>query len=145
MNTCSDGVRPGDSLRTSAVLMHGVMGGPHVPTIAPWRLTVTAAMRRPMSGGRLSLPLSILEVFGSKRPALGGVASGRVRGETPAHLLHAGVDVLEPYLTADDKARLAGWDQFKATSRGGHVSYNKGQRKDQRRLYTETADTTPSG
>ena len=55
------------------------------------------------------------------------------------------VDVLEPYLTADDKARLAGWDEFKATSRGGHVSYNKGQRKYQRRLYTETADTTPSG
>ena len=50
------------------------------------------------------------------------------------------VDVLEPYLTADDKARLAGWEQFKATSRGGHVSYNKGQRKYQRRLYTETAD-----
>ena len=42
------------------------------------------------------------------------------------------VDVLEPYLTADDKARLTGWEQFKATSRGGHVSYNKGQRKYQR-------------
>ena len=55
------------------------------------------------------------------------------------------VDVLEPYLTADNKARLAGWEQFKATSRGGHVSYNKGQRKYQRRLYSEAADTTPSG
>jgi hypothetical protein len=30
-------------------------------------------------------------------------------------------------------------------ARNGHVSYNKGQRKYQRKLYTETADTTPSG
>ena len=46
------------------------------------------------------------------------------------------VDVLEPYLTADDKARLAGWEQYKATSRGGHVTYNKGQRTYRRRLGT---------
>ena len=35
------------------------------------------------------------------------------------------VDVLEPYLTAEDKARLAGWEQYKATSRGGHVCTTK--------------------
>ncbi len=55
------------------------------------------------------------------------------------------VDVLEPYLSKDDKARLAGWEQYRATSRGGHVSYNKGQRKYQRRLYTEKVDETPAG
>jgi len=46
------------------------------------------------------------------------------------------VDVLEPWLTADDKARLAGWEQFRTTSKNGHISYNKGQRKYQRRLYS---------
>jgi hypothetical protein len=55
------------------------------------------------------------------------------------------VDVLEPYLSKDDKARLAAWDKYKATSRSGHVSYNKGQRKYQRRLYTEEADEAPGG
>jgi hypothetical protein len=29
------------------------------------------------------------------------------------------VDVLEPYLTAEDEARLVGWEQYKAISRGG--------------------------
>ena len=43
------------------------------------------------------------------------------------------VDVLEPYLTAEDKTRLAGWEQYRATNRNGHVTYNKGQRIYQRR------------
>ena len=47
------------------------------------------------------------------------------------------VDVLDPYLTADDKERLAGWEQYKAGSKSGHVTYNKGQRQYQRRLYAE--------
>ena len=55
------------------------------------------------------------------------------------------VDVLEPYLTADDKTRLAKWEQFRTTSRSGHISYNKGQRTYQRRLYTETAEPAASG
>ena len=55
------------------------------------------------------------------------------------------VDVLEPYLTADDKSRLAKWEQYRTTSRNGHVSYNKGQRVYQRRLYTESAEATTAG
>ena len=55
------------------------------------------------------------------------------------------VDVLEPYLTEDDKSRLAAWEQFRTVSKNGHISYNKGQRKYLRRLYTETADTEASG
>ena len=54
-------------------------------------------------------------------------------------------DVLESYMSAADKDRLAGWEQYKATSRNGHVSYNKGQRTYQRRLYTEAADAAPGG
>jgi hypothetical protein len=55
------------------------------------------------------------------------------------------VDVLDPYLTADDKKRLEAWSQYKASSKSGHVSYNKGQRKYQRRLYSETVETAPAG
>ena len=55
------------------------------------------------------------------------------------------VDVLEPYLTAEDKSRLTAWEQYRTTSRNGHVSYNKGQRVYQRRLYTEAAETAASG
>ena len=55
------------------------------------------------------------------------------------------VDVLDPYLTMDDKQRLEAWSQYKATSKNGHVSYNKGQRKYQRRLYSETVETAPAG
>jgi hypothetical protein len=55
------------------------------------------------------------------------------------------IDVLEPYLTSYDRSRLAGWEEFKTTSRNGHVSYNKGQRKYQRRLYSETAEPAQSG
>ncbi len=36
------------------------------------------------------------------------------------------VDVLELYLTAEDKARLAGWEQYRTTNRNGHITYNKG-------------------
>ena len=54
------------------------------------------------------------------------------------------VDVLETYLSADDKRRLEAWSQYKASSKSGHVSYNKGQRRYQRRLYTEKAEAAPS-
>src|SRR5580700_4775405 len=55
------------------------------------------------------------------------------------------VDVLEPYLTAEDKARLAAWEQYKTTSKNGHISYNKGQRTYRRQLHSETVETAPSG
>jgi predicted TIM-barrel fold metal-dependent hydrolase len=55
------------------------------------------------------------------------------------------VDVLDPYLTVDDKTRLAGWVQFQTTSRNGHISYNRGQRTYQRRLYSEAVETAPGG
>ena len=65
----------------------------------------------------------------------GNMARGGYRFfDTDAHV-GPYMDVLEPYLTADDKTRLAGWEQYQSTSRGGHISYNKGQRKYQRRLY----------
>jgi predicted TIM-barrel fold metal-dependent hydrolase len=54
-------------------------------------------------------------------------------------------DVIEQFLSEDEKSRLALWEPFKATSRSGHVSYNKGQRKYQRRLYSDAADTAPAG
>src|ERR1700748_2223227 len=54
-------------------------------------------------------------------------------------------DVLEPYLSADEKRRLEAWSQYKSSNKNGHVSYNKGQRKYQRRLYSETVDATPGG
>ena len=55
------------------------------------------------------------------------------------------VDVLDPYLTANDRQRLEAWSQYKASSKSGHVSYNKGQRKYQRRLYSEAAEPAQSG
>ena len=55
------------------------------------------------------------------------------------------IDVIEQYLSAEEKGRLAAWEPFKATNRNGHVSYNKGQRTYQRRLYADAVDTTPAG
>ena len=55
------------------------------------------------------------------------------------------VDVIEQYPSAGERDRLGTWEPFKATSRNGHVSYNRGQRKYQRRLYADAADTTPAG
>jgi predicted TIM-barrel fold metal-dependent hydrolase len=55
------------------------------------------------------------------------------------------VDVLEPYLTAEDKTRLLAWEQFKSVSKNGYISYNKGQRTYRRQLHSETADASPAG
>ena len=55
------------------------------------------------------------------------------------------VDVLEPYLSADDKRRLEAWAAFKSVNKNGHVSYNKGQRTYQRRLYSEQAEKADGG
>ena len=43
------------------------------------------------------------------------------------------MDVLERYLSADEKARLAGWEAYKSKSKG-HPVYTKGARKYLRKL-----------
>src|SRR3954462_3171922 len=48
------------------------------------------------------------------------------------------MDVLERYLSADEKARLAGWEAFKSKSKGPPV-YTKGQRRYLRKLGTAEA------
>src|SRR3954467_13023895 len=48
------------------------------------------------------------------------------------------MDVLERYLSADEKARLAGWEAFKSKSKG-HPVYTKGQRRYLRKLGTAEA------
>lgn len=55
------------------------------------------------------------------------------------------MEVLEKYLSAEDKARLALWDQYKVTNAKGHGTYNKGQRIYRRRLGDAQADQTPAG
>lgn len=55
------------------------------------------------------------------------------------------MEVLENYLAADEKARLAGWEQYKATNNKGNRTYNKGQRIYRRRLGDAKADQTPAG
>jgi len=54
------------------------------------------------------------------------------------------MDVLERYLSGDEKAKLAGWEQFKSKSKG-HTVYTKGQRRYLRKLGTAQADTDKGG
>ncbi len=54
-------------------------------------------------------------------------------------------DILDKYLSTEDKARLALWDQWKTTTKTGHVTYNRGQRVYRRQLGTAAADTRPAG
>ena len=51
------------------------------------------------------------------------------------------LDVLEPYLAQSEKAKLAGWDQYR-TTRAGHVTYTKGQRHYRRRLGSARSEDT---
>jgi len=53
--------------------------------------------------------------------------------------------VLEKHLTSAEKGKLPGWEQFKATNKGGHVTYTKGQRRYRRRLGTAQPEETPGG
>lgn len=53
--------------------------------------------------------------------------------------------VLEKHLTSAEKAKLPGWDEFKATNKGGHVTYTRGQRRYRRRLGTARPEETPGG
>ena len=55
------------------------------------------------------------------------------------------MDVLEKHLASAEKAKLPGWEQFKATNKGGHVTYTKGQRRYRRRLGTAKPEETPGG
>ena len=56
------------------------------------------------------------------------------------------VDVLDPYLSAEAKKKLADWEEFKtAHHKTGHLTYTKGQRKYPRQLGTAKAEETPAG
>ena len=54
------------------------------------------------------------------------------------------MDVLDPYLSASDKARLAGWEPY-LSRRSGHVTYTKGQRHYRRRLGAARGEETSGG
>src|SRR5262249_6796861 len=51
------------------------------------------------------------------------------------------LEVLEPYLAQEDKARLEAWAPYRST-RAGHVIYTKGQRHYPRRLGSAEAQET---
>src|SRR5438067_5368888 len=60
---------------------------------------------------------------------------------------HVGPDalILDHYLSAADRERLAAWEPYRATGRSGHVTYTKGQRQYRRKLGAAAAETTPAG
>jgi uncharacterized protein len=60
---------------------------------------------------------------------------------------HVGPDalILEPYLGAADRDRLAAWEPYRATGRSGHVTYTKGQRQYRRKLGAAAPEMTPAG
>ncbi|HZN22729.1 MAG TPA: amidohydrolase family protein [Burkholderiales bacterium] len=55
------------------------------------------------------------------------------------------MEVLEKYLTASEKTRLAGWEKHRSVNAHGHQTYNKGQRVYRRRLGDAKADQAPAG
>ena len=55
------------------------------------------------------------------------------------------MNVLANYMTATEKQRLSGWEEFKSVNKLGHITYTKGQRRYQRRLGTAQAEQTPAG
>jgi predicted TIM-barrel fold metal-dependent hydrolase len=55
------------------------------------------------------------------------------------------MEVLDNYLTAAEKSRLSGWEQYKRTSPKGQITYAKGQRLYRRRLGDAKADQAPAG
>src|SRR5919206_3506142 len=60
---------------------------------------------------------------------------------------HVGPDaaILEPYLSAADKERLARWAPYRATGRSGRVTYTKGERHYRRKLGTAAPETASAG
>ncbi|MBV9018501.1 MAG: hypothetical protein JO058_22860, partial [Alphaproteobacteria bacterium] len=57
---------------------------------------------------------------------------------------HVGPDaaILESYLSADEKERLACWASYRATGRSGRVTYTKGERHYRRKLGAAAPDKT---
>ena len=60
---------------------------------------------------------------------------------------HVGPDaaILDRYLSQAEKDRLAGWEEYRATGRTGHVTYTKGQRRYRRKLGAAKPDEAPGG
>jgi hypothetical protein len=56
------------------------------------------------------------------------------------------MNILDRYLATAEKARLAGWEQWKDVNRRtGRVTYTKGGRHYQRRLGSAAAEEAPAG
>ena len=55
------------------------------------------------------------------------------------------MDVLDPYLSGAEKAKLASWEQYKTANKRGHVTYTRGQRRYRRRLGTARPEESPGG
>ena len=60
---------------------------------------------------------------------------------------HVGPDaaILSGYLSAAERDRLAGWEEFAARDRHGRVTYTRGQRRYRRRLGDAEPDQAPAG
>jgi predicted TIM-barrel fold metal-dependent hydrolase len=60
---------------------------------------------------------------------------------------HVGPDaaILDAYLSEAEKARLVGWERYRATGRNGHVTYTRGQRRYRRKLGAATQEESPGG
>src|SRR5580692_8421271 len=90
-----------------------------------------AGWRRPRQTARARRALSVpggtgeISPRGWRQPFLIGGGQIMARGgyrffDTDAHV-GPYVDVLEPYLTDDDKSRLTAWAPYRATSKNGHI------------------------
>ena len=55
------------------------------------------------------------------------------------------MEVLDKYLTGEERTRLAGWDQYKTINPRGQQTYTRGQRIYRRRLGDAQADQAPAG
>jgi len=55
------------------------------------------------------------------------------------------MEVLEKYLADNEKARLAGWEQYKTVNKRGQQTYTRGQRVYRRRLGDAKSDQAPAG
>ena len=55
------------------------------------------------------------------------------------------MEVLDKYMTQSERAKLAGWEQFKTINKKGNQTYTRGQRAYRRRLGDAKADQAPAG
>src|SRR5436309_14330311 len=60
---------------------------------------------------------------------------------------HVGPDalILEPYLSAADRERLARWAPYRVTGRSGRVTYTKGERHYRRQLGAAMPEAASAG